>query len=71
MNRLFARFVPLDAADKQILQERFEPQSVKKKHQLIEYGSVAGHFFFINEGLLRLYGHKEGEEKTLFSLRRE
>ncbi|KPL15383.1 MAG: hypothetical protein AMS23_10950 [Bacteroides sp. SM1_62] len=63
---LFGRFIPLDENDKQILQERFEPQSVKKKHQLLEYGKVANHFYFINEGLIRLYGHKEGEEKTLF-----
>jgi CRP-like cAMP-binding protein len=63
---LFGRFIPLDENDKQILQESFEPQSVKKKHQLLEYGKVANHFYFINDGLLRLYGHNKGEEKTLF-----
>ena len=66
LNNLFGRFIPLDEADRQILKERFEPLSIKKKHQLIEYGQVSDHFFFINEGLLRLYGYKEGEEKTLF-----
>ncbi len=35
---LFGRFIPLDENDKQILQERFKTQSVKKKHQLLEYG---------------------------------
>ena len=63
---LFGRFIPLEESDKQILQERFEPQSVKKKHQLLEYGKVANHFYFIDEGLLRLYGYNGGEEKTLF-----
>ena len=53
---LFGRFMPLNDNDRNMLQERFEPQSIKKKHQLIEYGQVSDHFFFINEGLLRLYG---------------
>jgi CRP-like cAMP-binding protein len=63
---LFSQFISLDESDRQILRERFEPQSVKKKHRFIEYGQVADHFFFINQGLLRLYGLREGEEKTLF-----
>jgi CRP-like cAMP-binding protein len=49
---LFGKFFPLDENDRDMLQERFEPQSIKKKHQLIEYGQVSDHFFFINEGLL-------------------
>ena len=64
--RLFSQFIPLEAADRQILQEKFEPRSVKRKQQLIEYRKVSDHFYFIHEGLMRLYGHKEGEEKTLF-----
>ena len=63
---LFGRLITLEEVDKQALQERFQPLSIRKKHPLIEYGEVANHYYFVNEGLLRLYGHKEGEEKTLF-----
>lgn len=56
----------MEDADKQILKEKFSPLSIKKKHQLIEHGQVANQYFFVYEGLLRLYGYKEGEEKTLF-----
>ena len=66
---LFGQFISLDESDRQLLRDRFEPQSVKKRNQLIEYGQVADHYFFINKGLLRLYGLKKGEEKTLFFFR--
>ena len=63
---LFGRFITMDETERQILEERFEPRDINRKEQLIEYGQVANHYFFINKGLLRLYGYKEGQEKTLF-----
>jgi len=49
-----------------LIKDRFEPRTFKKKEKLLDIDQVARHFYFINSGLLRLYGYKDGEEKTLF-----
>jgi hypothetical protein len=48
---LIGGFNLLEENDIQIPQERFEPQSIRKKHQLIECLMTINHFF-INEGVL-------------------
>lgn len=57
---------PLSESDKQLIQERFHPISYKKKDRLIDTEDTSTGYVFINQGLARLYGYKEGEEKTLF-----
>ena len=48
------------------LDDRINALKVNKREQLVGYGDVAREIFFIDKGLLRLYGVKDGEEKTLF-----
>ncbi len=62
----FESFQPLLAEEKEIIRKAFLPVTFSKKEKMLEYQKVADHFFFINAGLARLYGYKDGEEKTLF-----
>ncbi|MFC2124898.1 Crp/Fnr family transcriptional regulator [Bacteroidota bacterium] len=62
----FNQHIPLSDEDWALITERFHPVSYKKKDKLIDIDQISRHFYFINSGLLRLYGYKEGEEKTLF-----
>ncbi|MFY0607244.1 MAG: Crp/Fnr family transcriptional regulator [Cyclobacteriaceae bacterium] len=52
--------------EKENIRKAFIPVFFDKKQKMLEYQRVADHFFFINSGLARLYGYKDGEEKTLF-----
>lgn len=61
-----ASMAPLGESDKQFILERFNPISYKKKDRLIDTEETSTGYVFINNGLARLYGYKEGEEKTLF-----
>lgn len=58
--------VNLNEEEKAILEKAFSRRSVPKKFKLIEEGKVAKELFFINQGLIRLYYNKEGEEITGF-----
>ena len=49
-----------------LVKDRFRPLPFKKKEKLLDIDQVAKHFYFINSGIMRLYGYKDGEEKTLF-----
>jgi len=62
----FNKHINLSDDDWAIITERFHPVSFRKKSILIGLDEKARHFYFINKGLLRLYGLKDGEEKTLF-----
>ncbi len=53
----------------ELVKSKFDPVFYEKKGKLLDQEEISGHFFFINEGLVRLYGFKEGENKTLFFFR--
>ena len=57
---------PLSEGDKEIIYSRFKPVTFKKKQRLIKPEQVSNSYVFIATGLARLYGYKDGEEKTLF-----
>ena len=57
---------PLSEGDKKIIHSRFKPVTFKKKQRLIEPEQVSNSYVYIVNGLARLYGYKDGEEKTLF-----
>ena len=42
--KIFGRFTLPDYADKEILHDKSEVRSIRKKHQLIGCGMVANHF---------------------------
>ncbi|MEQ8239282.1 MAG: Crp/Fnr family transcriptional regulator [Cyclobacteriaceae bacterium] len=66
IEKLFQSIAPMGEQEINFIRSRFELVKFVKKDRLLEYQEVAGHFFFINSGLVRLFGFKEGEEKTLF-----
>ena len=66
LRQVFHETIPISDEDWALLRERISALKVKKREQLVGFGDVAREIFCIDEGLLRLYGVKEGEEKTLF-----
>lgn len=57
---------PLSDEDWKMAKPKFKPVSFKKKERIIDAEAVANSYFFLSKGLARLYGYKEGEEKTIF-----
>ena len=57
---------PLSENDRDIIQDKLKPVSFKKKKRLIDLENVSDSYVFLNKGLARLYGFKDGEERTLF-----
>ena len=56
----------LTKSDQQFILEQFKPVSFRKKDRIIDTEETSTGYVFINQGLARLYGYKDGEEKTLF-----
>ncbi len=63
---VFEQVVPLSTEEKDAIQSAVNPITFSRKQKLLDSGAVSQEMFFVNKGLLRLYGYKEGEEKTLF-----
>ncbi len=57
---------PLSDKDWEMAAPKFKPVTYQKKQRIIDTETVANSYLFISKGLARLYGYKEGEEKTLF-----
>ena len=66
LHKAFSRIESLEDEEWELIKSRFHEVEFKKKEHLLSLGKIANSFFFINEGLVRLYGYKNGEEKTLF-----
>ena len=64
--KTLAEWGSLSDSDKEIIHSRFKPVTFRKKARLIEAEEVSHSYVFISKGLARLYGYKDGEEKTLF-----
>ncbi len=63
------KLIPLNKQEQTLLMDSFSILQVPKKFKLAEEGKVAKEIYFINEGLLRLFYRKEGEEITGFIFR--
>lgn len=61
-----SRMASLTKSDQQFILEQFKPVSFRKKDRIIDTEETSTGYVFINQGLARLYGYKDGEEKTLF-----
>lgn len=57
---------PLSDEDWEMARSKFKPVSFARRERIIDTETVANSYIFISTGLARLYGFKEGEEKTLF-----
>ena len=57
---------PLSDEEWEWIKPKFRPVSFRKKERIIETEMISGSYVFIARGLARLYGYKEGAEKTLF-----
>ncbi|MFT7031490.1 MAG: CRP-like cAMP-binding protein [Marinoscillum sp.] len=66
LEKLFQSITPLDQQELDFIRSQFKPIQFVKKERLLDFQEVADHFFYIDSGLVRLFGYKEGEEKTLF-----
>ena len=66
LHSTLASIGPMEDTDWEMVVERFEPVSYKKKERILETGDISNSYVFINTGLARLYGYKDGDEKTLF-----
>ncbi len=57
---------PLGEEEWEELKARCSRVHYSKKERLLAVGEVSDSYVFIAQGLARLYGYKDGEEKTLF-----
>jgi CRP-like cAMP-binding protein len=64
-----SEMVSLTNKEKAIFEDAFTFRQVPKKFTLVKEGEIAREIYFINQGLLRLYYSKEGEEITAFIFR--
>lgn len=64
-----SQMVSLTNKEKAIFEDAFTFRQVPKKFTLVKEGEIAREIYFINQGLLRLYYSKEGEEITAFIFR--
>jgi CRP-like cAMP-binding protein len=60
------RYIPVSAADEQIIDRLFHKKSFKKGEHLLAAGDVCRYVIFIETGLVRYYINQDGEEKTTY-----
>lgn len=60
---------PVPPEDWEVVQGKFTPVSFKRKERILDIEEVSKKYIFITQGLVRMYGYKEGEEKTIFFFR--
>ena len=58
------KYVPLSAADEEIVDRLFSQKEYKKGDYLLRAGTTCRHVFFIETGLVRYYITSDGEERT-------
>lgn len=61
-----AGVAPLTKRELRFLEEQFVYREVPKKFTLVREGQVARELYFINQGCLRFYYNREGDEVTGF-----
>ena len=66
LRNVMSSIEPLNEEDWKMVLARFNPVSFRKKDRILDTEEVSNRYIFIASGLARLYGYKEGEEKTLF-----
>ena len=66
LRNVMSSIEPLNEEDWEMMLARFNPVSFRKKDRILDTEEVSNRYIFIASGLARLYGYKEGEEKTLF-----
>jgi CRP-like cAMP-binding protein len=66
LHRTIAPLVSLTPREKRLLENAFVFRQVPRKFELVELGSIAREIYFINQGMIRLFYRKEGEEITGF-----
>ncbi|KIO77835.1 Crp/Fnr family transcriptional regulator [Pedobacter lusitanus] len=57
-------YIPLSAADENIIRELFHKKVIHKDEHLLEAGHVCRRLIFIEKGLVRYYLFNNGEEQT-------
>lgn len=58
--------IPLQEEEWQQIQAPFKPRQLAAQDYLLEAGKVCNHLFFLQDGLLRFFTWKNGEDKTKF-----
>ena len=59
-------YVPLQAADEEIIGELFHQRHFPKGGHLLTAGSICRHITLIETGLVRYYITRDGEERTIY-----
>ncbi|MBV8391371.1 MAG: Crp/Fnr family transcriptional regulator, partial [Mucilaginibacter sp.] len=57
-------FIPLSAADEEIVRRLFHKKTFKKGEHLLQAGNICRYVIFIETGLVRYYYNTDGEERT-------
>lgn len=66
LRQYVSQWAPFSAAELSFLEDIFVYREVPRKFSLIREGEVAREVYFVNNGCLRLFYPKEGEEVTAF-----
>lgn len=66
LHKYVSQLAPLTSAELAFLEEQCAYREVPKKFALVSEGKVAQEIYFINQGCLRLFYNKDGEEVTAF-----
>lgn len=66
LRKYVSQLAPLTPAELVFLEKQCVYREVPKKFALVSEGKVAQEIYFINQGCLRLFYNKEGEEMTAF-----
>ena len=61
---IIKHFIPLSAADEEIVGRLFHKKVFKKGEHLLQAGNVCRYVTFIETGLVRYYINSDGEERT-------
>jgi CRP-like cAMP-binding protein len=52
----FDAYLPLNAAEKALLEPRVQPRTIKRRELLMQAGSVCKHYSFVTKGCFKMYG---------------
>lgn len=62
LRKFIEKYTKLPDADWQTIQQAFERREIKKNEFILEEGRVCRHFYFLEEGLIRFFIVKNGED---------
>ncbi len=66
LRKFIERYTELSDADWKIIQLAFEKRVFEKNEIILAEGSVCKYFYFLEEGLVRYYINKDGDDITKF-----